>query len=172
MEGAESIHLFDIYPCLHDRTQITKADYYFYQDIWAFKRIYESKVKHHVDVGSRAIFVGMLTAFTNVTFIDIRPLEANLAGLECIKGNILSMPFEDKSLRSLSSCLCVAEHIGLGRYGDSLDPMGTKKSNKGVVESIGCEWKSIFLSARGQTKIMFQCSSYSFTKTDYQLFQG
>jgi len=71
----------------------------------------------------------MLTAFTNVTFIDIRPLEAKLDRLECIKGNILSMPFEDKSLRSLS-CLCVAEHIGLGRYGDSLDPMGTKKAIK------------------------------------------
>lgn len=36
------------------------------------------------------------------------------------------MPFKDKSVNSLS-CLHVAEHIGLGRYGDKLDPEGTRK---------------------------------------------
>ena len=39
------------------------------------------------------------------------------------------MPFENNSVNSLS-CLHVAEHVGLGRYGDSLDPLGTKKSCK------------------------------------------
>ena len=37
------------------------------------------------------------------------------------------MPFEDRSVSSLS-CLHVAEHIGLGRYGDPLDPAGTTKA--------------------------------------------
>ncbi|MBA7531353.1 hypothetical protein ES705_23565 [subsurface metagenome] len=37
------------------------------------------------------------------------------------------MPFGDNSIESLS-CLHVAEHIGLGRYGDDLDPYGTKKA--------------------------------------------
>ena len=70
MEGAESIKISNSYPCIHDNTKTSAFDsHYFYQDIWAFKRIYESKVVHHVDVGSRVDFVGFLTAITNVTFI-------------------------------------------------------------------------------------------------------
>lgn len=37
------------------------------------------------------------------------------------------MPYEDNSLESLSS-LCVVEHIGLGRYGDSIDSFGSEKA--------------------------------------------
>ncbi len=38
-----------------------------------------------------------------------------------------SMPFADRSIPSLSS-ICVIEHIGLGRYGDDLDPDGSEKA--------------------------------------------
>jgi hypothetical protein len=47
--------------------------------------------------------------------------------LESKKGSILDLPYEDDSLESIS-CLHVAEHVGLGRYGDPLDPLGTKKA--------------------------------------------
>lgn len=155
MEGSESLHLFDIYPCLHERTKTTSFDaHYFYQDIWAFERIYESKVKHHVDIGSRIIFVGMLTVITNVTFIDIRPLEAKLNGLECRCGNIRSMPFKDNSLRSLS-CLHVAEHIGLGRYGDPLDPLGTKKAAKELSRVLAVNGNLYFSLPVGKPRLCF-----------------
>src|SRR2546430_12288402 len=36
-------------------------------------------------------------------------------------------PFGDLELSSVS-CLHVAEHIGLGRYGDAIDPLGTRKA--------------------------------------------
>ena len=128
LDGAEQIKLTDTYPCMHDKTKTTRFDaHYFYQDIWAFKKIHESKVDHHVDVGSRVDFVGFLTAITRVTFFDLRPLMADLENLHSRKGNILSMPLEDNSVPSLS-CLHVAEHVGLGRYGDPLDPLGTKKA--------------------------------------------
>ena len=58
-----------------------------------------------------------------------RPLLADLDNFDSKKGTILSMPFKDNSIPSLS-CLHVAEHIGLGRYGDPLDPLGTKKTTK------------------------------------------
>jgi len=45
------------------------------------------------------------------------------------KGSILELPFEDNSIESLSS-LCVVEHIGLGRYGDEIDPLGSEKAIK------------------------------------------
>ncbi len=130
MEGAERINLLDIYPCIHDKTQTTSFDsHYFYQDIWAFQRIFKSKVNYHVDIGSRVDFVGFLTTITKVTFIDIRPLKVTLENFESIEGDILSLPFKDNSVESLS-CLHVAEHIGLGRYGDLLNPQGTKKATK------------------------------------------
>ena len=128
LAGAKRIESEDIHPCIHDKTQTTEFDrHYFYQDIWAFKKICAAKPKLHVDVGSRIDFVGFLTAVTNVTFIDIRPLMADLDNFDSRKGSILSMPFENNSVHSLS-CLHVAEHVGLGRYGDPLDPFGTKKS--------------------------------------------
>ena len=130
LAGAEEIRTENISPCIHDKTRTTSFDqHYFYQDIWAFKKISEAKPNNHVDVGSRVDFVGFLTTITHVTFIDIRPLMANLDNFDSRGGNILSMPYEDGSVGSLS-CLHVAEHVGLGRYGDPLDPLGTKKSCK------------------------------------------
>jgi hypothetical protein len=129
MEGAESIKLTDTYPCLFDKTSTTGVDsHYFYQDLWAFKKIIQHNPQKHIDVGSNVVFVGFLTGITQVSFVDIRPLKvSNVSNLESIKGSILEMPFEDNSVESLS-CLHVAEHIGLGRYGDPLDPLGTKKA--------------------------------------------
>lgn len=129
MDGAEPIKLRDTYPCLLDKKSTTRIDsHYFYQDIWAFKKVKQSKPKLHVDVGSNVNFVGFLTAITKVDFVDIRPLDAPyLTNIENIKSSILVLPYKDNSLESIS-CLHVAEHIGLGRYGDSLDPLGTKKA--------------------------------------------
>jgi hypothetical protein len=130
LAGAEEIRTENIYPCIHDKTQTTSFDkHYFYQDIWAFKKIHAAKPSSHVDVGSRVELVGFLTAITHVTFIDIRPLIANLENFDSRSGTILSMPYKANSVNSLS-CLHVAEHVGLGRYGDPLDPQGTKKSCK------------------------------------------
>jgi len=128
MEKAERSRFLNSYPILSDGTEKTPFDrHYFYQDIWAMRRIYKSGVRAHIDVGSRVDFVGMLSTLTYVTFIDIRPLEVQLEGLDSKKGSILELPYPDSSLPSIS-CLHVAEHIGLGRYGDPLDPCGTQKA--------------------------------------------
>ena len=129
MAGAEEIKLTNTYPCLFDKTSKSSVDsHYFYQDLWAFKKISAAKPEFHVDVGSNVNFVGFLSAITKIHFVDIRPLDvSNVRNLKNIKGSILEMPYENNSLSSIS-CLHVAEHIGLGRYGDPLDPFGTKKA--------------------------------------------
>lgn len=128
MPGAEKINRRDLFPCLDCRTSTTSFDtHYFYQNIWAFRKILGSGVKTHVDVGSKVDYVGFLSTITHVTFIDIRPLETDLENYESKPGSILQMPYADDSIPSLS-CLHVAEHVGLGRYGDPLDPMGTVKA--------------------------------------------
>lgn len=120
--------VLDFYPCLNDKTAATGIDvHYFYQAIWAFKNILASGTKSHVDVGSEVGYVGLLTSITKVTFIDIRPLELKLDRYTGKKGSILALPFDDGAISSLS-CLHVIEHVGLGRYGDSIDPDGSKKA--------------------------------------------
>jgi len=114
LEGSEPLHFTDSYPCLLDRTATTHFDaHYFYQSVWAAQAIKASGAQEHVDIGSLALFVGMLTAIVKVTFVDIRPLTVNLENFNSREGSILALPFDDNSILSLS-CLHVAEHIGLG----------------------------------------------------------
>jgi SAM-dependent methyltransferase len=128
LEGAEKLKIQDAYPCLYDRTSKTGIDaHYFYQGVWAMRKIKNSGETEHVDVGSLVSFVGLLSTIVKVVFIDIRPAPVALENFESRAGSILALPFEDGAIRSLS-CLHVAEHIGLGRYGDPLDPFGTKKA--------------------------------------------
>ncbi len=115
-------------PCLFDNTDYTPVEpIYFFQDCWASKHIFELKPKYHYDIGSSIKTIGLLSQFVPITFIDIRPPELRLQNLSFIKASILDLPFKDNSIESLSS-LCVVEHIGLGRYGDSLDPFGSEKA--------------------------------------------
>jgi hypothetical protein len=118
----------DLYPRIYDKTTHTPLDpIYFYQNAWCAKKIFENKPAHHFDVGSQAEMIGTLSQFTPITMVDIRPLPLSLKNLSFIKGDILNLPFKDSEISSLSS-ICVIEHIGLGRYGDSLDPFGTEKA--------------------------------------------
>ncbi len=118
----------ECYPCLFDRVVETQIDtHYFYQAIWAFRKIHQIASGEHVDIGSDVRFVGMLTCITKVVFVDIRPLELHLENYDSRKGSLLSLPFPDASLKSIS-CISVVEHVGLGRYGDPIDPAGTTKA--------------------------------------------
>jgi SAM-dependent methyltransferase len=117
-----------LYPCLYDETGQTIVEpIYFYQNAWAFERIVAARPERHVDVGSQHTFVALLSKVVPVTMVDIRPLSVVLNSLEFRQGSILELPYETASLHSISS-ICVVEHIGLGRYGDPLDPSGTEKA--------------------------------------------
>lgn len=120
--------MMDFYPCLFDRTSRSGIDsHYFYQSLWAFKKILAAGTRAHVDVASQVSFVGLLSAITRVIFLDIRPLVIRIHNFHGLAGSITSLPFRDASVDSLSS-LHVIEHIGLGRYGDHIDPLGPEKA--------------------------------------------
>jgi len=117
-----------LYPCLYDDTPTTVIEpVYFYQDAWAFEHIVKINPSYHVDVGSHHTFVALLSKVVPVTMVDIRPLSLSLETLNFRQGNILDLPYGDCTVPSVSS-LCVVEHIGLGRYGDQLDPFGSDKA--------------------------------------------
>jgi hypothetical protein len=128
LDNAERISLRDTYPQVHDRHAAHEIDpHYFFANGWALRRILAVMPRRHVDVASQIIFPNLLAGVMPVVFVDYRPLAAKLTGLHCIGGSLLGLPFADKSVASLS-CLHVIEHIGLGRYGDPLDPQGTNKA--------------------------------------------
>jgi len=123
LPGAES--RVNFWPCLDDRTNETPLDkYYFYQDTWAAKKVFEIRPKSVVDVGSTALLTGIISQFVPTTSIDIRPLPVRLEGLSCKQGSTTNLPFKNASVEFLTS-MCVIEHIGLARYGDEPDPMGS-----------------------------------------------
>ena len=128
----EPLPFLSLWPCLLDRYDAggTSKGEYFYQDFWAARKVFESRCPEHVDVGSRVDgFVAHCAVFTQVTYVDIRPIDTRVQSIRPLIGTLLDLPFPDRSVPSLS-CLHVVEHIGLGRYGDPLDPEGSIKSMK------------------------------------------
>lgn len=155
MHGAEKIGLLDTHPCLHDRTSRTPFDrHYYYQNMWSFRKIAADRPVRHVDVGSKIDFVTYLTTFTEVVFIDLRPLEVTVERLLVERGSILALPFADGSVSSLS-CLHVAEHIGLGRYGDPLDPEGTAKAARELQRILARGGNLYFSLPIGRPRVCF-----------------
>ena len=118
----------DKHPCLHDSSLNTPFDpHYFYQGAWLARRVAQIKPQKHTDIGSSVQTIGVLSATVKTEFIDFRPLKVNLPSLISKAGNILNLEYKNNTIESLS-CLHVMEHIGLGRYGDPLDPDGSKKA--------------------------------------------
>lgn len=127
-KSGERLRVADSYPCLADWVSSTPYDpHYFYQGAWLSRRIAEAKPELHVDVGSSVMTVGVMSAYVPTVFVDYRPLNAQLPNLLNVGGSIVSLPFATASIGSLS-CMHVLEHIGLGRYGDPLDPDGARKA--------------------------------------------
>lgn len=115
-------------PQVRDVTAETPVDaVYVLQDAWMFKRIVSRQPSAHLDVGSHHKFVSLLAQVVPVTMIDVRPIPIAIPNLRFQRGSILRLPFPNGSWGSVS-CLCVVEHIGLGRYGDELDPHGTRRA--------------------------------------------
>lgn len=128
MAGKTTARFADLRPCLTDRASHTPFDpHYFYQAAWLAREINSFKPPFHVDVGSSVVATGVLSAFVSLLFVDFRPLQARLPNLDSIAADITRLPFADASVQSLSS-LHVVEHIGLGRYGDRLDPDGWRNA--------------------------------------------
>lgn len=69
--------------------------------------------------------LNVLSAGTKIVFVDYRPLKVQLSNLSPLGGDIVRLPFHTGSITSLS-CLHVLEHVGLGRYGDLINPLGSQ----------------------------------------------
>ncbi len=147
----------NIYPRLDDRYQSSGSipGHYFYQDLWAARLVYDSKPEVHYDIGSSiAGFIAHVSVFNKVKVIDIRPQSYKIENVEFIQGDITDLNIENESIESLS-CLHAAEHIGLGRYGDNIDPLGTMKAAEELQRVLAIGGDLYFALPIGRERICF-----------------
>jgi SAM-dependent methyltransferase len=163
---------FELFPQVYDATSFTKQDpHYFYQGVWAMKRIISSGIKEHFDIGSQIDFVRYLSLIVKTNFIDIRPIDLELSNLTCRKGSILNLPFGDDSICSISS-LHVIEHIGLGRYGDQLDLFGSKKGAEELIRVLAPGGRLYISTPIGRPRICFNAHIIRTPLQVMELFEG
>jgi SAM-dependent methyltransferase len=152
-----NLNSFLVYPTLTDRYDSagTAKGEYFFQDLWFAKKIFKASPTEHWDIGSRVDgFISHLLVFRPVNVIDIRELESTAEGLTFHKGDITSLEFSDNSLSSLSS-LHTVEHIGLGRYGDPVDPLGCFKAMQELRRVLAPDGKLYFSVPIGVERVEF-----------------
>jgi hypothetical protein len=170
LSGSKKVALGDLYPCLLDSTINTPFDaHYFYQGAWLGRKLKGLSVQNHVDIASSVLTVSVLSAFVDTIFVDYRPLKTNLVGLKSLPGDILNLPFESSSQPSVS-CLHVIEHIGLGRYGDPLNPMGSFEAALELQRILMPEGNLYITLPVGRERICFNAHRIHFPETVLNLF--
>lgn len=149
------LRLRDLYPQLGDHLPRTPFDpHYFHQAAWLCRRLAELAPSKHVDIASDVRLVAAFSAFVPTEFIDIRPLPVSLSGLHCSAGNLTDLARPDHSIASLS-CLHVIEHIGLGRYGDPLDPEGPSRAIRELVRVLAPGGRLFVSTPVGRPRVEF-----------------
>jgi hypothetical protein len=126
------------YPVLIDYTDAAGVmkGHYFHQDLYVAQKVFNSKPKRHVDVGSRIDgFVAHVASFREIEVLDIRPIKANSRNIKFSQWDLM-VPEPNQSLSDSLSCLHTLEHFGLGRYGDPLDPEGHLKGFQNLIAKV------------------------------------
>jgi len=143
------------YPILNEKTEITSFEpHYIFHPAWAARILKLTHPKKHIDISSSLSFVTLVSAFIPVDFYDYRPAKFSLSGLQCGKSDLTKLPFETESVSSLS-CMHVIEHIGLGRYGDALDPLGDLKAIKELQRVVTLGGNLLMVVPVGRARIQF-----------------
>jgi SAM-dependent methyltransferase len=144
-----------IHPCLGEATATTGFDnHYIFHPAWAARIVAKLKPDVHVDISSSLHFVTVVSAFVPVKFYDYRPAQLNLISLETGKADLLNLPFADNSIKSLS-CMHAVEHVGLGRYGDPIDPDGDIKAIRELRRVLSPGGSLLFVVPVGKSRVEF-----------------
>jgi SAM-dependent methyltransferase len=123
---------FKIHARLLDNTVNTNFDrHYVYHVAWALtqvtKNLNRKVCDRHVDIASSLYFVTGIANNFKIDFVDVRPPNIEYPNVNLITGDVTHLPYSDNSLDSLSM-LHVLEHLGLGRYGDTVDEAADLKA--------------------------------------------
>jgi len=145
----------DIYPCLTDKIKQTPFDHHYtYHPAWAARILAKTNPEYHVDFSSILSFGSIVSAFIPVRFYDYRPANLKLSNWESGFADLTNLPFESNSQLSIS-CMHTVEHVGLGRYGDPLDPTGDLKAIEELKRIVKPGGNVLFVTPVGKSRIEF-----------------
>lgn len=160
--------------CLGEKTSKTAFDrHYIYHTAWAARLLARNRPQRHVDISSDLHFVAIVSAFVPVDFYDYRPPALYLDNTSCGFADLVALPFADDSVPSLS-CMHVVEHIGLGRYGDPLDPSGDVKAMRELARVVARNGQLLFVVPVGRPRTCFNAHrvySYEQILTEFSNLQ-
>ncbi|MEQ9620639.1 DUF268 domain-containing protein [Coleofasciculus chthonoplastes] len=140
---------------LNEKTNITNFDrHYVYHTAWAARILAQIQPEFHVDISSSLYFCSIVSAFIPTNFYDYRLPNLDLDNLSVESADIFALPFATASVWSLS-CMHVVEHIGLGRYGEALDPDGDLKAITELKRVLAVGGSLLLVVPIGEPKVIF-----------------
>jgi len=158
-----------IYPCLKDKVSSTPFDrHYVYHPAWAARKLAETNPEEHIDISSTLHFCAIASAFVPIKFYDYRPADLQLSQMSADSADLTALFFPSDSINSLS-CMHTIEHIGLGRYGDAIDPQGDLKAIEELKRVLKPGGNLFFVTPVGHPRIEFNAArTYSYQQVvDY-----
>lgn len=171
-DGRFTVKLKDTYACLSDKISQTPFDqHYTYHPAWAARKLAQINPAFHVDISSILSFGTIVSAFIPIKFYDYRPAEVKLSGWESGFADLTKLDFETNSIASLS-CMHTIEHIGLGRYGDPIDPTGDIKAANELKRVLQPGGHLLFVTPVGKSKIEYNAHRIYSHEQVTQLFSG
>jgi SAM-dependent methyltransferase len=142
-------------PQIADRTPGCGFDrHYVYHTAWAARVLAATKPARHMDISSSLYFSAIASAFVPVDYYEYRPVNLTLDNLTTGVADLQRLPFPDHSVASIS-CMHVVEHIGLGRYGDPIDPDGDLKAMAELCRVLAPGGSLLFVVPVGRPRIVF-----------------
>jgi SAM-dependent methyltransferase len=123
------------------------------------------------DIGSNIHYLSVLSSFVPVVSYEVRQVSLSKDGFQSLTGDARQLPFSDNSIEFFTS-LCVMEHIGLGRYGDPLDPDGDVKFASEIVRCLKPGGTLILSVPIGPEVICFNANRVYSKEKMLTLFKG
>lgn len=150
-------------PCFHDRYGEGGAtqNEYFWQDLLVARRIFALQPRRHVDVGSRIDgFVAHVASFREIEVFDVRPVTASIPGVVFRQADLMRpiAGYTEGGYCDSLSCLHVLEHLGLGRYGDPVDPGGYERGLANMAGLLEAGGRFYLATPIGQERVEFNAN--------------
>lgn len=162
----------DQWLCLDDATSQTGFDqHYIYHPAWAARIVKQINPQKHIDISSALAFCSIVSAFVPVEFYDYRPALLTLSNLKSGQADLCNLFFETESVESIS-CMHTIEHVGLGRYGDPIDPDGDVKAIKELKRVVKKNGHLLFVTPVGVSRIQFNAHRIYSYEMVLDLFSG
>ena len=192
-ETPHKIPIASLWPIYRDRFhQAGSLGELFHQDLWAARQVIASGPARHLDVGSGVNgFVAHCLPFLDIEQVDPEPPLFPPRGLTFVRTDCLSLAgIGDASRTSLSS-LGLAGQVGLGRFGEPVDPGAPAKLIQSLQRVLAPEGRLYFglpVSARERVEFnarrllhpsrvlaafdRLRLASFALVKDDGQLYEN